>query len=309
MDYFQEISDAIDECEKQGRLIELEGVSGLSGDKIVGFLQRCAQIAMKSENACYLELGVFQGLTLSSVANAVPSMTCFGIDDFSQFDADGENRSIVEGRLKKHTSGNGNLINADFEDALLSLRRYIGDREVALYFIDGPHDYRSQYLSLDFSREYLSNEAVIVVDDSNYEHVRRANHDWLKANPEFSLLYEAYTPCHPGNMNSAMENATRAGWWNGINIIVRDPNNKLERIYPPVDLSRERYFNDHLIHAARHAESAPALLHAAAAPFLLFLYRLARFLFQSNRKERFANMNTYSENLKSPRKAANATKQ
>jgi hypothetical protein len=224
MDYIKEISDAIDECEKQGRLIELEGVTGLSGDKIVGFLQRCARIAMKSKNACYLELGVFQGLTLTSVATAVPSMTCFGIDDFSQFDADGENRSKVERRLKEHTSGNGNLINADFEDALLSLRRHIGDKEVALYFVDGPHDYRSQYLSLDFSREHLSNEAVIVVDDSNYEHVRRANRDWLRANPDFSLLYEAYTSCHPGNMSSVMERAARSGWWNGINVIVRDPN-------------------------------------------------------------------------------------
>ena len=307
MDYIQEISAAINESEKQGRLIELEGVTGLSGDKLVGLLQRCAQIVMNADNACYLELGVFQGLTLTSVATAVPSMMCFGIDNFSQFDPDGENRSIVEQRLNKHTSGNSSLINADFEEALLSLRQYIGDREVALYFIDGPHDYRSQYISLDFARQYLSNEAIVLVDDSNYEHVRRANHDWLKANPDFALLYEAYTPSHPSNMTEDSERVVRLGWWNGINVIVRDPHTSLERIYPPVDSSRERYFNDHFVHPARYAELAPELLNAVAAPFPLFLLKLARVLFKRKCGERFSSMNTYSKNLKTPRKAQSAT--
>lgn len=293
---------AIDAAEEHGRLIDLD-ISGLSGSKLIGFLQRCAQVAMKNKNACYLELGVFQGLTLTSVSAAAPDMTCFGIDNFSQFDPDRRNRLLVEQRLEDNTSGNGVLINDDFETALLSLRRYINEREVVLYFVDGPHDYRSQYISLDFVRQYLSSDAVIVVDDSNYEHVRRANNDWLRANPEFALLYEAYTPCHPGNMTDTMERAARVGWWNGVNIIVRDPGMTLVRIYPPVEDTRERYFNDHLVHPSRYAGLAPQFLDAVAAPFPIDMYKLARLLLRKKAGEKYMSMNTRSEHLKSPRKA------
>jgi len=300
--YIKKLSTAIDDAEQQGRLVELQNVTGLSGDKLIGLLQRCAQV-MSGGNVCYLEVGVFQGLTLTSVAVAAPQLKCFGIDDFSQFDADGKNRSIVEQRLNAHTSGNSILINADFEDALLSLPEYIGDRKIAVYFIDGPHDYRSQFLCLDFSRKHLSAESVIIIDDSNYEHVRRANHDWLKANPEFALLYEAYTPRHPRNMTPAMERDARSGWWNGVNVIVCDPDNSLERIYPPVDISRERYFNDHLLHATRYIESAPQLLRAAATWFPLLIPKIIKVLFSRRNAEAYISMNTRSENLMPRRKA------
>ena len=303
LSYIKKLSAAIDDAEQQGRLLELENVTGLSGDKVIGLLQRCAQVMSKSNDACYLEIGVFQGLTLTSVAAAAPEFKCFGIDNFSQFDTDGQNRSIVERRLKDHTSGNGVLINADFEDALLSLQRYIGDRKIAVYFIDGPHDYRSQYLCLDFARKNLSTKSVIIVDDSNYEHVRRANHDWLKANSEFALLYEAYTPRHPRNMTPAMERDARSGWWNGLNVIVHDSDNSLERIYPPVDASRERYFNDHLLHAARYVELAPQLLNAAAARFPLFIPKLLQVLARRKNTGAFICMNTRSENIVPRRKA------
>lgn len=302
MSYIHEIFEIIEKVEKQGRLITLKNVTGLSGDKLIGLLQHCAKIMSLKSDVCYIEVGVYQGLSLASVA-AASQLMCFGIDNFSQFDIDGQNRLIVERRLKEHASGNAFLINLDFEDALLSLAQHIGEREIAVYFIDGPHDYRSQYLCLDFARKFLSAESVIIIDDSNYEHVRRANHDWLKANPEFALIYEAYTPRHPNNMTREMESEARAGWWNGVNVIVHDPTNCLERIYPPVDASRERYFNDHMIHSARHVKLAPQLLNAAAAWFPLLIAKFIKTLFSRKDADLFECMNTRSEALIARRKA------
>lgn len=274
----------------------LNGVTGLSGAKLVGFLQRACNVNLDSDT-CYLEIGVFQGLTLTSAA-AVTKEECYGIDNFAQFDKDKVNQSIVEDRLQRHTTGNATLINADFEDALLNLPEYIGDKKIAVYFIDGPHDYRSQYLCLDFARPHLSDNVVIIIDDSNYEHVRQSTADWLKANPEFALLYEAYTACHPKNMDAEEEAKARSGWWNGVNIIVRDQENTLSRIYPHVNKDRSRYVNDHIIHSAKYADTAPKLLTAFSSILPIALLKvITLYLFSRKSDAQFAAMNTYSDRL------------
>lgn len=298
MRFIEQVIDDLKESEANGRLLKLNGVTGLSGDKLVGFLQRSALTASRQENTAYLEVGVFQGLTLSSVASSAQQLSCFGIDNFSQFDPENKNKAIVKARLAEHCQGNGVLIDADFEEALLNLRSHVEEKRIAVYFVDGPHDYRSQNLCLDFIKPHLAQRAVIVVDDSNYEHVRRANCDWLKANPDFALLYESYTPAHPRNLGGVELQKCKDGWWNGVNIIVRDGGQSLSRIYPPVDASRERYLNDHLIHPHRYAELVPDLLEATRFPFLA---GIAKFLRSRSRRPdlaaRFTHMNTHSEDL------------
>jgi hypothetical protein len=286
---FGRLIEALEQAEAAGRTVAPPGVDGLAGERTAGLLQRLA-LGAAVPGACYLELGVFQGYTLCSVAAAAPAMACFGIDNFAQFDPQGANRGLVEARLRAHTTGNASLINLDFEEALLSLPRHIGERQVAVYFVDGPHDYRSQFLSLDLARPHLAPEAVVVVDDCNYEHVRRANADWLRCNPEFALLYDAYSAAHPDHLRGAALAAARAGWWNGVNVLVRDPGRSLERSYPPVDASRERYFNDHWVHPARYAELAPALLRI-----------LGRLPAGGRFSGRYPGTNTYSEALPSRR--------
>lgn len=299
MNYIEEIALAIKQSEKHGREMHLEGVTGLSGDKLIGFLQRLVKNRATDEK-CYLELGVFQGLTLTSVAAAAPTMTCFGIDNFSTNNTDKRNRQIMEERLSKHTVGNAFLINEDFEDALLSLPNHIGDKLVSVYFIDGPHDYRSQYLSLEFALPYLDEEAVILIDDSNYEHVRRANADWLKANPDFTLLFETYTPSHPRNLKASDLDLAKKGWWDGLNVLVRDTNKLLPRSYPPVASSRERYFNDHLVHADQNSELAPQILSVFSSSIFRALAGFTKLLFKRSKfRNRYRNLNTSSEQLKS----------
>ena len=238
-------------------------LSGYSGKKLIHALQSLTGLASRSgDDIAYLEIGVFQGLTLTSVASSNPQIQCFGVDNFSQFDPDDKNFSMVRSRLKEHTTGNGSIINEDFEDALLSLKEHIGDKKIGVYFIDGPHDYRSQYLCLEYMKPYLSDDAVIIIDDSNYSHVRRANSDWLRANPDYTLIFEEYTECHPQNMNTQKENDAREGWWDGVNIIYRDPSRELNRCYPTIDDGMDMFYQDHSVHQAKYAAYAPKILRA-----------------------------------------------
>lgn len=268
-------------------------LSGFSGKKLIHMLQALTDLATKNcENIAYLEVGVFQGLTLTSVASTNPQAQCFGVDNFSQFDPDDENFSIVRSRLKEHTSGNGSIINEDFENALLNLKEHVGDSKIGVYFIDGPHDYRSQYLCLDYIKPYLSDDAVIIIDDSNYPHVRRANSDWLRANPEYTLIFEEYTECHPQNMNAQKENEARDGWWNGVNIIYRDTSRVLDRCYPTISEGVDIFYKDHAVHQTKYAEYAPQILRAFSYGFVpAIAYCIYFFMTPRPLKKRFKTGN------------------
>ncbi|MET0497660.1 MAG: class I SAM-dependent methyltransferase [Steroidobacteraceae bacterium] len=299
--------DAIKEAELRGRVAEVAGLEGLSGDKLVGSLQR---FAMAAADTAYVEIGVYRGLTLVSVGVAAPGTAVFGIDNFSQFDLDGKNRSVVEKMIAANGLRNVNLINADYEQAFAEIDRHTQGRRIGTYFVDGPHDYRSQLMCLELARPHLADFAVIVIDDSNYQHVRQANRDFLVLHPQFKLLYEAYTRCHPNNMSAEEVAAARRGWWNGVNILVHDPMNVLDSSLPPVDPSRALFLNDHIVHASRMARCSDVAMETVSQLYEFHPLRTLRGVLQMFRwrKQRlktdlpaYASANTLSEGLTSGR--------
>jgi predicted O-methyltransferase YrrM len=300
------IIDAIQESEMNGLLAENPVLNGFSGEKLIGLLQRLSNVCL-SENECYLEVGVFQGLTLLSVAKAMKVGEAYGIDNFAFFDKKGENYSIVKNRIKSLDIDNAVIINMDYEDALEQLGNHIGEKKVGVYFVDGPHDYRSQLMCLELVKPFLARNAVIIVDDSNYRHVRQANRDFLTINPNFKLIYEAYTGCHPHNMTTKQESEARKGWWNGANVIIKDPDNQLEQMHPPTLRDRSLFENDHIIHGERASLYGPEVLRIASSLLSLNVLRicvnLARFFGKIRktgftRKGMYRSMNTYSDDIK-----------
>lgn len=302
------ITKVIEESEKLGLHDNTaqDVLDGFSGKKLVGLMQRLTGLYPKNESTCYLEVGVFQGLTLLSIAAANPKISCYGIDNFAFFDPDGKNKGIIEKRKSKLNLSNAFLIEKDYEDALDSLSEDLGQKKIGVYFIDGPHDYRSQLMCLELALPYLSDYGVIIIDDSNYAHVRQANRDFLKTHPGFKLIFEAYTNCHPLNMSAKDKTKARDGWWNGVNVIVHDPQSELDAMYPPTERNRLLFENDHLIHA--HALSEFAVnglsLLDSSAKFRIFktmkslmsnIYKIRRS--KNNYLKRFLRGNTYSEDL------------
>lgn len=289
---------AIQKSISEGLMIENAGVlSGYSGEKLVGCLQRLSEIAV-NDDSCYLEVGVFQGLTLLSVGLAIPNQSAFGIDNFAFFDPDNRNLEIVRERQNKLKLNNVNIINEDYEDALENLGKHIGTKKVAVYFVDGPHDYRSQLMCLELIKPFLAENAVILVDDCNYLHVRQANRDFLVTNPSFKLLFESYTNVHPLNLAEPEREYHSKGWWDGINILVHDPKNILQSKYPPTHRNRALHENGHATHASKYPEAIPYLL-----PLINIMggivYKTAKKLKnkESILKGKFKAMNTFSENL------------
>jgi len=302
------IKQAIQQAINDGPVEHLPDLQGYSGKKLIAALQRVSKTILDS-NTCYLEIGVFRGLTLTSVGKVLPKeVGVYGIDNFALFDKEGKNQGIINDALKKHGVTNAQLINEDYEDALNHLEKHIGSKKVGVYFIDGPHDYRSQLMCLELARKHLAQGAVIFIDDSNYEHIRQANADFLASHEEFKLIYENYTEMHPENLKD--NSSAKEGWWDGINIIVHDPNNELERKFPPTQRVRIKFENEHMIHAMRANALAP-FSHYMLQSLLTFrfmhfarawvLYKRQKKAYYKNGllpKGEFINSNTFSNGLK-----------
>ena len=296
------MANLINEIEKDSHIEIPEILKGFSGKKILKFLCLCSKNLL-AENTVYLEVGVFQGLTLLSVGNANPDLQVFGIDNFAYLDKDGKNHSIVKERREKLTLSNVNVINSDYEDALGNLENYIGDKKIGLYFVDGPHDYRSQLMCLLLVKPYLADNAIIVIDDSNYEHVRQANSDFIVSNKEFSLIFEAYTECHPRNQKD-IKNASD-GWWNGINIIMKQPFDFENQKTPITQRVRDVFESDHLLHSAKYPLAAHQLLdiYSTLKSFRLdkAFMGILKLIFRKSDSKHFIGKhratNTFSENL------------
>lgn len=304
-EWIAQLGNAIKESQDQGLLNELSGISGFSGARLVGLLQRLASLQEKDSNSCYLEVGVFQGMTLLSVASVLKKEHAYGIDNFSQFDKGGENYSVIQRRKAEYNIDNCSLINMDFEDALEGIEKHIKTK-IGLYFIDGPHDYRSQLLCLELAKPFLAERAIIVIDDSNYRHVRLANSDFLKFNPEFKLVFEAYTKKHPVNMDQQEKQQAQQGWWNGINVLVRDRENLLKSTLPATERDRTLYVNDHLVHQYKYADVAPEATYAVTClaslrplRFIKAAATIAKKIATGTEPKRgkYLLANTYSENL------------
>ena len=279
-------------------------LSGFSGKKIIALLQNLAT-CLDPQNETYLEIGVYRGLSLISVARVFDGQA-FGIDNFSQFDKGKKNYNLIREHTDRLKLKNLNLINDDFESALRNLGNYIGGKRIGLLFIDGPHDYRSQIMCLLLSGKYLSKNAVIVIDDSNYRHVRQANADFLEAYPEYGLAFERYTKAHPANMTEAERKNAIEGWWNGINVIATTEMTAITEKKITISGSRMLYYNDHHVHSSRYADCAPeaiAVTHALK-PFspLRLIHRLHK-LYRKVRASdkyfhgKYRHLNTYTDDL------------
>lgn len=282
-------------------------LAGFSGHKLIGALQRLATLLPVAED-CYLEIGVFQGLSLLSVAGSNPLLPCFGIDNFSQFDHRGRNREILAQRQAALQLGNALLIDRDYEEALINLPLFVGGAKIGLLFVDGPHDYRSQRMAVELALPYLATNALIVVDDANYRHVRLATRDLLLVHPELNLLFEAYTPAHPSNLPRVERLSAQVGWWNGVHVLMRLPEGSLAPHFPPTDTDRKLFENDHLIHGSNLAELAPAAIDLLqllfSGPSLRSIGRSVRSVrdlvchrWRLLRQPRFRSVNTYSRGL------------
>ena len=178
---------------------------------------------VKTTGGPYLEVGVFRGKTILTSALANPTIPHIAIDNFAQFDPKEENKAAIE--VVGNELANFKMIDQDFEEAIRT-----GMPECSVYFFDATHDYRSQIIALMNAPRFLKKYGIILVDDTNYHHVRYCSYDFVTAFPDYKLVADIYTGLHPGKKEPEDKATCLETWWNGVHVIVHDPDNEYENV-------------------------------------------------------------------------------
>lgn len=155
----------------------------------------------------YLEVGSFKGLSLIGAMLGNEGRHFYAIENFLEFNLDGEatKAELLDNLARWVPTQRTQLLEGDCFDLL---RRGSPLREpVGVYFYDGAHGRLPHYLALGVAERWLSDRALVVVDDASWPIVRRATDRYLAAHPGYRLLFD---------LPAEREEDPR--WWNGVRV-------------------------------------------------------------------------------------------
>jgi predicted O-methyltransferase YrrM len=188
----------------------IDGIPNLATENVLALLNLAASLLGPGES--YVEVGSFYG---ASLIGAMRGNTgdFVAIDRFS-FDVPEvrgrplprASRAGLEESLARFGATEATILEGDaFE---LVEGGALGDRRVGIYYWDGPHDYDGQLRGMRAIEPWLAPEALIVVDDYDWEAVAHATHDYVTAEPRAELLVEI-----------GGEAAGQVWWWDGVAVV------------------------------------------------------------------------------------------
>jgi predicted O-methyltransferase YrrM len=178
----------------------LADVGGLARENNLALLNLAASFLGEGES--YVEAGSFKGLSL--IAAMLGNTGDFvGIDDFSLGDG---NRTLLEANLRRYGLAGHAILEGDAFELLR--RGALGDRRVGVYYYDAAHDYRSQLRGLRLVEPHLAEDALLIVDDTDWPQVARAMRDYLARQPRAELLVKLDGKDHG-----------QPWWWEGVQVL------------------------------------------------------------------------------------------
>jgi predicted O-methyltransferase YrrM len=157
----------------------------------------------------YLEAGAYMGASLIAAARGNESADLVAIDRFefgpmtvAGRDLPAASRPALEANLSRFgvraTILEGDALDVLRGDDLAALR-------IGVCYYDAAHDYESHLEALRLVERHLAEPALVLVDDSDWDEVRRAIDDYLAAQPRARKLWEVGGAA-----------ADRPWWWDGM---------------------------------------------------------------------------------------------
>ncbi len=161
-------------------LAQVQGMTTVNILQLLNFAVACMEA-----NEVYCEVGTSQGATLIGALLEHERMA-YAVDEPT-----GENLAILTYNLAKFgLEEQVGVCTQNFEQFFSDLREIDTDDKIGVYFYNGSHDYRSQLLGLLLVRPFLSNQALIVVNNSNWGTVQQSVWDFIATTPECQVLLE-----------------------------------------------------------------------------------------------------------------------
>lgn len=152
------------------------------------------------ENQVYLNVGLWCGYSLVSGMIGNAGKTCIGVDNFSD---PGKTRGLFEAIFQHHKNAKSRFFAEDYRDYFKNFH----EAEIGVYFYDGDHAYEHQLQGLEVAEPFFASNCYIIIDDTNFPHVRKATLDFFVARGnKYSLVLDKTTPNngHPTYWNGLM---------------------------------------------------------------------------------------------------------
>jgi len=142
----------------------------------------------------YCEVGPVQGITLVGALLNHRHSIAWTIGDFGTTnDPEGAFEALVNQLAQFGLADQVLLHNQTIASFFYELRSFEVTEKIGVYYYRGEIDYRSQLLGLTLAREFLADQALIIVDNSNQESVEQAIVDFILLNPECHSLLKLKT--------------------------------------------------------------------------------------------------------------------
>jgi predicted O-methyltransferase YrrM len=157
----------------------------------------------------YVEAGTYMGASLIAAARGNPGLDLVAIDNFRFRPMTVAGRSLP---AASRAAFEANLERFDVQATLLEGNSLevlgsgaLAGRKVGVFYYDACHDYEPQLEALRLVEPHLTDEALLIVDDGDWEQVHRAVHDYLAQQPRARLLVEV-----------AGAGGDQEWWWDGM---------------------------------------------------------------------------------------------
>jgi protein O-GlcNAc transferase len=178
----------------------LDRVGGLAKPNNLALLAAASSLLEPGES--YVEAGSFNGASLIA-ASYGKNGDFVGIDDFSM---DEGSRDRLAANLDDFGCEDVTILEGDVFDVLRS--DALAQRRIGIYYYDAAHGYEQQVEGLRLAERYLADEALVIVDDTDWERVERAVDDYLASQPRATPLLRV-----EGRTYGAPQ------WWEGMRVL------------------------------------------------------------------------------------------
>src|SRR5258705_2714701 len=179
----------------------LEAVPGLARANNLALLNVAASCLDAGES--YLEVGTYHGTSL--IAAMLQNDGDFvALDNWSL--GDGSREQLERNLARFGLTGRPTLIEGDAFETLRS--GALDGRRVGVYYYDNGHEYEQQLDGMRLIEPYLVDDALVIVDDTDWERVDRAVIDYLSQQPQATelLSIDGKDRGHPE-------------WWEGMRVL------------------------------------------------------------------------------------------
>ena len=179
----------------------LDEVPGLARENNLALLNLAASMVAPGES--YVEVGTHHGTSLIGAMVGNDETDFVAIDDFSFRDG---TLARLESNVERFGLEPPTILEGDAFALVPS--GALGDKVVSVYYYDNGHEYEQQLEALRMIEPWLADRALLIVDDTDWEQVARATHDYLAAQPRSRMLVWI-----PGKDNGY------PAWWEGVQVL------------------------------------------------------------------------------------------